>query len=377
MRRALFLTLLFGSTFSSFTVFGKTHPQVGGFAFSAEWLYMLNAIDIPFYVQDGQNPDSPEVSENFTPNGSRRANDQNWNSGYRLEGVFQFCDADYLTLRWTQFPEFSDSDSDTSQSSLIAAATGAPDNALAGTFFPPFLESAGSLAMDIKQKFSYYSIELLYGREIYNCCPFYFTVDAGIQYAFLRFREKTALSGAVEGSTAVTDLSQVASEQLGTLVQASLFNESKREGAGPELGFEMEYDVSSCFSAVMRGWGALLITRKHTECTIMQMSGAEAASGPSAVGNIMNAALEDDEGYWLLTPAADLRAGLNFDWCYEFGCNCPYLINLNLEVGYEVLAYFKSIDRIHYTNAIDSGNSFNEYSDFILHGPYLQLGVTF
>lgn len=379
MRRALFLTILSISTLTSIGAFGRTHPPVGGFSISGEWLYMYDANNIPFFVVNGTSPGggstylADQLTANaaalpFDPDGSRVANDQNWHSGYRLEGIYRFCDADYLAFRWTQFPEFSNSKDERANPSALAAAGAAEENALGGVFTFPAFSTAGFVESDFEQRFSFYYLELLYERDIYTCCPFYLTVNGGFQYARLRFKESINFNGSNTNVTAQS-----------FLLQNTMFTHSKREGVGPEVGFEMEYDVTPCFSAVMRGWGALLVARKHTETEMVAgtTSGMPFGSTTSVASTSLETIDEHDEGYWLLTPAADLRIGLDFDWCWTFGCDCPTAFNFNIEAGYEVIAYFRALDRIHNVSDVDTGNSFNEYSNFMLHGPYLQLGVSF
>ncbi len=94
--------------------------------------------------------------------------------------------------------------------------------------------------------------------------------------------------------------------------------------------------------------------------------------------------LEDtaNDALWRVVPAVNLRFGL----FYEKRCSC---LGWNLEVGYEVLTYVKSISTIAFTNG-DSGTaapvvlpttntsfSIDQYSDVSLHGPYVALAITF
>lgn len=316
----------------SFELFASTHPKRGCFAFDAEYLYMLNCTDQPYFAQKSSNfPSGGPVAS-----GERFADSQKWHSGYRLEGIYGLCPGE-LHLRWTHFPTFVES-RNLAASSLVFAGNSGLTNVF-GTLqvIDTFLSNA-----NIRNKFDFYSLEGLFEYPLVNCSPVSFWLEGGIHYAHIGSDERVIY--------------------LNTLIDASIDTTflSKRDAIGLEMGFDFEWNFLSALSFNMRAAGSLLTSRKHSSLKELD---SDLNTGILPIST-------HDGRYWVVFPAADLRAG----FCY---CRCLARGLLNLEVGYEFLSYFHSIDRILSHPDADLFGSQNKYRDFTLQGLYVRAGYAF
>ncbi len=312
IRRASLLILLSVSSFA----FGTVNPSCSGFEFSAEWLYMQNVENRPYYAEQ-LNPDTG------TGSGRRFANQQGWHSGYRLDGIYKPCTTSAWDLRWTHFPELSNS---------ASTPTFATDSLIA--ILLPFSQNNVVNFAQVKDSFKYHSLELSYAQALFGCDPFVFWLEGGIHYANIRFHEN-ALYTATDGS----------------FLDLQYF--TKFVGVGPEVGMTFEYKLCTCLTAEMRAQAGLLASRKHDSFDI------------NAAGSFVGGVL-DVEPFWGITPVFNIRLGLNYAYPCQFYC-------LNIELGYEFLSYPHALERIEDVDTYQLSSSI----DFKLHGPYVLLGVCF
>ncbi len=318
MKKLLVALLLFSMS----SVFAYTDPEPGGYGISAEWLYMLNSIDQPYFILDSNT--------NFL--GENKANDQSWHSGYRIEGKYQFCNCENdLRVRWTHFPEFNDSKS-------VSGFTNGQS-----IFVPPNTGSGNYTSSTLSQKTELYYLDVLLGQKAIDRCRFHLALQGGVQYAHIDFKEKQTLSG-----------------------NPTLLNtHSELRGIGPAVGAEFDYCLSDCLSVVGRAQATMLASRRKASLN------DTASTNPYDVKN---------EPYWRFIPASDLRFGLSYEKPMRsnscFGC-CFGNYTFDLELGYEFITYYNGVERILYVDDAAEGTCFNEMMNLTLHGPYVHLGVKF
>lgn len=323
MKKAILMTL--GVMLLSLTTLNAyTKPCAGEFGLAAEWLYMLSAYDQPYFVIDSRDPPGE------SPVGERKANEQDWQSGYRIEALYAFCNGmNDVRLRWTHFPSFSEE----------KGVTGAH---LFGVFIPPDEARTNfSGTVRLTDTFDFYFFDLLFGQSILSCGPFDLEFLGGLQYGYLDLREKM------------------------TYLDYVLTSHSQLWGIGPEIGYEFSYGLTQCFTLTGRGNVTLLISEREAS---FQDSDTELA--------VCNAS------YWTMIPTTDLRFGVHFVREFDLGClpvfNCFCgCINLDFEIGYEVISYFNGVERIFFVDDVTEGSSMDELMNFTLHGPYFHLGFTF
>lgn len=308
----------------------------GEWEFAGEWLYFLNGVDQPYYVQESI------ITSGFlaTVATDRHASKQKWHSGYRVEGVYSFCSTQNdIRFRWTSLPEFSDSESFEISGGFLGAG-------VLPTIGLPVIDQSISLNnASIRNQYSAYSAELLFDQQICLDAPFTFAIEAGLQYAYIHM---------------VQDIVYTISS--GNLY-ATKFT-SKRYGIGPEIGFVFSSPICNNFHFRMRGDASLLIAKKRlnyfSRAVVGDSSGSEEAK---------------DDTYWIFMPYVDLRLGLAYARAFN-PCGCHF--NMVLEGGYEVMNYFNGVDNTYtfsYSNFPQS--SLNNYMSFMQHGPYLRLAINF
>lgn len=322
MKKILFSLLLLCAALPAQAM---THPEQGQFGFYAEWLYMSHSIDNPYFVINNSTVTA-------LPVGTRQANNQNWKSGYRVEGIWAFCDRpNDLRVRWTHFPTFHDTRS-------------ISDAILFGTLNDPNTVTEGSGTASINDRYNVWTLDVLLGQKAIYCGPFALDLQAGLQYANVSWRETVDYPFALGGD---------------------VLARSKIWGIGPEIGMDFSYALFNCFEFTGRASAGLLVSKRDVSW----------ANGSSAID-------VNNSKYWGVMPTTNLRFGLAYHYPLNCGsCGnwfaCLGNLDLDIEIGYEVMTYYKGVDRIRFVNNVSQGVSFDELMDLTLHGPYLHLGVAF
>lgn len=297
---------------------------------NVEWLYLLNAIDQPYFAQEGLATELIGLD--------RHATEQHWHSAYRVEGVYSYCNQENgVRLRWTHLPQFSET-GQFIEPSQVMDTIGLPTLVELASFYN---------AAYVHNSFYFYSAELLFEQQFCPCAPFSFVLEGGVQFARIHMEQDIQYIGDISNRNRRTTRFQ-----------------SDRYGVGPEIGFQFAYPFCGCFNWLVRGNSSLLVAKKKTKYATQYINGSTNVRGNGK-----------DDGYWILMPYIDLRTGLsylrNVNWC-----SCAF--SLGLEVGYEVFDYFKGVDNV-YTFQLNRfpSSSINNYMSFMQHGPYVRLGVTF
>lgn len=304
----------------------------GGWTLGVEWLYFLNAIDQPYVATDYVTISAANVA-----GGERYPNNQEWHSGYRIEGVYTFCNcSNDFTIRWTQLPQFSES---LHKNGNIFQTMGFP---LANNTLPVTVSNHNS--------YSFYSLEFLLGQRLCPCAPFLLELEGGLQYAHIWFRQD------IQYNTDATLFDQASYK-------------SQRYGIGPEIGLSFTYPFCGCFGFVARGYGSLLATKKESRIAYVSVLSRDS-------GNVTFSQRVKDGNYWFIMPYFDLRMGLSYARAVN-PCGC--CMQLCLEAGYEMMDYFKGIDTTLFVNSSPGRNvgSWSQYSSFMQHGPYVRLAASF
>ena len=301
--------------------------------FSGEWLYMLASMEQPEFVIDsavGSIADGPRV-----------ANDQSWHSGYRAEVVWGFCDClNELSVRWTRFPGFTEKKKVVGQNQF--PILNHPRDAI---------ENEPGTA-EIGDHYSFYFLDALFSREVISCPRLSVAVQVGAQYSYLSLREDVFYNDDFEAGGIVRFIEI----------------RSRLKGIGPELGLQGQYrfcDFLALTGRINNGW---LVSNFD--------SSFEDISIPAAWGTNGIVAQVKNSDYWRVIPTLDLRFGLNYS---ALSCPCPWINRLKLEIeaGYEIITFFKGIDRIYFMDRKAYGVSIDELITFTMHGPYVHLGVIF
>jgi hypothetical protein len=338
--RTLFFGVLF--TLLSTHVFGHLIPAPNAFAFEADYLYFFNSTGP---INFAQKVSSVALAGGILlPTDKRYSNKQEWHSGFRLHGAYGFCD-DWgaIHVRWTSVPRFKESRtvvggplSGTTITDLVVLAPLVP------------LGNTNVLYATLTDHYWFDSVDSYYELPFYHACGAIFALQAGFQYSHIRLKDELLY--------AATDSTVAAA------VTTTFFYEFdiKRDAFGPELGIVMDYAIWKGLSVDVNAIGSLLTAEKRTK---LFLDGSPLIS---------------DESTWILIPAVDLSAGINY--LYPCSCFC-----LNFGVGYEFMTYFNALDRFHslfvddefFHGAAAPIENRSEFFNFILHGLYVQAAILF
>lgn len=305
---------------------GYGHDSKQQFEISAEYLWMIYAIDQPNYA----------IVSNTTlfPNGPRKALKQNWHSGYRVKAAYYLPnEIDRIRASWTDFNSFS-----------------AYSEARGTVVMPILVQPSFSLALtrgSLRNTFNFHYLDILFGRPVYSYKCLQLSLEAGVQYLQLQMKEFALYTDDF------------------TIVR----NSSKASGIGPELCFSFEGSLAKHLSIVGSLSGAFVISKTKAQAF-------------NSIEIFLARFTSQNDPYWLATPTLNARIGLKYaSSTLQFDFLRWFPFAFYIEGGYEFINVHKGVNRIYFVDgaAVSSteAHSLNEYMDFTLHGPYVQSGIKF
>lgn len=314
--------------FSTGSLCANIHPAPGSFGVTGEYLYLLPTFDDTYFV-------TKSGATSTFPTGERHHNDFNFNSGYRITGVYAFCGCECpreLIVSWAQLDA---KQSKTVSGSFLWGTLGRAD------FASSFENYAGTAKSTLKA--DYDRLDGFFSQQVYNCCDLDIRLLGGFEYADLQLKEKYTY---VNGQT------------VGTIHQ-----KAKTWGIGPELGASFNYQIcqfTDCLPGTLSlnvvTTGSLLVSESKTKDNNV-LAGADVLS-------------VHDEKTWRVVPALHTRVGLNYDTCV-----CAY--DTSVEVGYEFNSYYRGQARTVYPDDVADGLCQTQYYNFDVQGMYVAVSVGF
>ena len=327
----------------------STRPEPGKFGLKGEWIYFYPSIDDSYFALQG----TPSPSLGVTlPIGQKFNNNFNFTSGYRVEGIYAFCNClNDVRVRWTQLCKTSHSKTITEDDPDVIYPSELPPSLHIAPYY------SGTASSDVSTDF--YAVEALIGQVFYDCNPFMFEAEAGIHYGHVKYSESLSYFDTV-GNEAYPSFSDC------------------MNGIGPELTLDSDYALynSECdcpgtlyFTTSLRG--ALLVS--HSKANFFTNGQISDSDSPT----LYTLADINDEKSWRVVPWWDMRLGLNYT--SNFDC-----FAVSIEAGYEAGCYIKAISKERFCSGTFGlsptggvGYSFNEFQDFTYHGPYVSAEVMF
>jgi len=339
MRLVRFVWVFFFSISS--TVCASVAPENERWHIQGEYLYLLPSISQTAYAIQKVAPFLP------IPAGERFTNDPDFQSAYRIEGIYNFCNCwSDFRFQWTHLPKFHQTDSvarSAGARGLLMAIQGYPLSQIGAFFFT----NASS-----KISFEYHAVDALAGFYGIQNRTFRTLLQLGLQYANFCFEE---------------DLTYTSTDPVSFLSLVHLKNSSDLWGIGPELGFKVDYGIPYCqtlfhipsaLSLVAKARGALLVSHYNNVRFDYDTLGTPGLQ----LVNVKN------PSRWDVIPFWDIRIGLNYALTFE--CLCTHL-----EVGYEMFSYRNVISRIQFP--FITPLNFTLESNVSFQGPYAALGCSF
>lgn len=326
-RLCLYSTLLAAATGS---VFATSHPRPGSWVFDAEYLYLNPSMDDTFFALD-----APLIG-----GGTKYNNDFNFHSGFRVGAIWALCNCN--TELEVYYSYLKSHDSRTIDGTLLSPVVGGP---LFVTAVGLFAGTATSDLNDLYQRGDFF----VSTSVAPNCCVD-FRVLAGVEFAYHRINENFTYT------------------TVGGVELGNFFHRSRIKGAGPQLGFEVDFPLwtmSSCYP------GTLSLDFVSTASLLASRS--EERSSATTVAGVLLLDVADNRA-WRVIPAFHNRVGLNYStWFDCFG--------VSLEIGYQIDTYVRAITREIMDPVVTTpgtiGAATTNYLNYSLQGLYVAGNVTF
>jgi len=332
MRKFYLSLFVLCCTFSS--LFATVRPNQGEFALTGEWLYLYPVIDNGYYAVSAN-------TNNFRANnsiGDREANNLCYDSGFRVEAMYAFCDCcSDIRVSYTGFcsdhKETLSSDFlfPTNGDFLIAADEGST---------PP--QGFTNATASSKIKFEFDRVEALFGVRFWQCCGLSVVLEGGLQYADFEVRETDRYQGTV--NAVVRDI--------------YVIRKATYWGVGPQLGLDFNYCLCGGLSFVGNVNWAILVGENSNDFFQQFPDPADATITNSI----------DNETICRIVPTTQIRVGFDYRFC----CCWDWAIG----AGYEFISNPRTLDSIVFTE-LNNLQSVDNYSNTDLHGPYVSLTATF
>lgn len=308
----------------------------GYFAIRGELLYFSPSYEETYFVINKSDRDG---MGNLTPAGKRIHNPVGYNFGFRLTGLYEFCDPCFdIKLRWTHI--YSTNKKIVTNYDHIPQLWPIDINPNQPIIPEPFIGTSTSLIGIMHQKG-----ECLLGEGIgrLHCCHFF--LREGIEWSYIRYHE---------GVEYIV--------QNGPTQKIEFHAHTK--GLGPQFGVLALCEPWTFFSWYPRNLSVKFLT---TASFIVANSKAKVKE----TNDIFDALFKVTQcSFWKLVP----------EWSLSFGLNYLYSrcsLATSIEIGYEMTTYFRGISKLIFVDRAHPGASFNQYCDFYVHGLYLALSIYF
>lgn len=312
------------------TLLAYTHPCPGGWAVDAQFLYLLPSLDDTYFVT---------VSPTATtfPNGERENNDLGFQPGFRVGGVYSFCDCDWELFGY--YTRLRATESVTITGDHLWATTGV------GELVRDFANFRGSASSE--QEFFYQRADGMVEKKVYCCCGLDLYLQGGLEYAYLKAHENL----------------QYNAPNLETPNFGNVNRKSRTWGLGPQAGLEFDYDICQTTCCLT---GVLSLTGAVSGSLLASKSFDNVVNTTIVQGQLINVL---DHDTWRVIPAWHARIGLNYETCFR-------CLNASVEVGYEFNSYVRGWSRTIYPERT-SAHCFTDYYNLDLQGLYVSTTVSF
>lgn len=342
------------------SLLANSHPNPGQWQISADYLLLKPSVGDTFFVLDADE----SITDERLLSGTRKNNDFDYHSGFRVGGVYAFCECGReirVSYTYLDARHHRELESDSHEGNRLWAGTGSNEFT---NFFENYLGEAES-----RNNINYQDFDIVFAQQVYNCCGLDFYVRVGLETAYISNGERyefESISSVVDGNTTTV------TERFGDIKR-----HSKTWGIGPQIGFGFDYDLYTCCSSCMPGTLSINVlstagllanqfrVRNHED--IDQVVTTTAGTAVTVVETDPVHRDIPNQHNWRVIPAFHTKIGLN----YQSNCSCG---EFGLEIGYEFNSFINSISR---PSHFEGANGFNRYDDFHAHGLYVSANVRF
>jgi hypothetical protein len=297
-------------------------------------LYIVPSFDEIYFVINGAGSDG---NGNPTPKGYRINNPGSFTPGFRLDGRIHFNPCFNCGVRWSHL--FS-----TTQESVTNKKS--PPQLWPTENIPslPSVPSPFSGRASSRIGIMYNKAEILCDEEIchFGCC--HLTLREAIEWSYIRYHETVKYCPI-------------------TSPPETIQYHAHTKGIGPQFGlilFSLPGETLTwfpqCLGFRVMSTASLIVANSKAKLVSEDLLGA------------INPVTQ--LSFWKLLPEWNITFGINYNYCYS-------CFALNFEIGYEMTTYVRGISKLIFDDATDPGHSFNQYSDFYLHGAFLSCRLFF
>lgn len=303
----------------------------GQIAVRGELLYLAPSFDETYFVINGSGEDG---LGNPAPRGKRINNPVGYNFGFRLEGIYDFPHSCVdFRLRWTHL--FATSRETVTNHDLIPQLWPTENVPGRTNILEPFSGQASSHIGLMYQKG-----EVLFDEKLCNLACCHFLIREGIEWSYIRYHEKVdyiSLAGAHE--------------------RVEFHGHTK--GLGPQLGLIAFCEPCQCIC-----WFPKNLSFKFMTTASLIAANSKAKLATIDVLNAVNKVTQSS--FWRFVPELHYSVGINYGFCH-----------IAFELGYEVTTYFRGTSKLIFDEADHKGHSFNQYSDFYVHGLFFACSLIY
>lgn len=321
-------------TFSALPLKGWMQCQPGCFHVQGEFLYWTPSYDETYFVINGSGIDGLGAP---TPNGKKVNNPVGFGKGFRLEGVYRYNNSCFdIGLRWTHLRVLSRK---TVSNQEIPAQLWPTESIPNLPGVPtPFSGAATSRINVMHQKG-----EAFFEEELGCNFGCRFILREAVEWSYIRYQETVNYNAAA------------AAEQMSF--------HAHTKGIGPQLGIIALFEPWNLTSWCPRD----LAFKVLTSGSLIVANAKSKVTGADTFG-FQNKITQNS--FWKLVPEWTIEAAFRYVRCC---CSFP----VSIEVGYAFTTYIRGISKLIFYEASNPGLSFNQYSDFYVHGLYASLGFGF
>lgn len=304
-------------------------------AIQGSLLYFAPSYDETYFVINGSGVDG---AGNPTPNGKKINNAVGHNLGFRLEGIYEFCDrcVDFR-LRWTHVYA-------TSEKNVIQRSTPAqlwPTETIPSQ--PNVPEPYSGIASS-HIGVMYQKGECLLDEKIWDLCGWQFGLREGVEWSYLRYHETVDYK-----DNAAT--------------QEKIQYHAHTKGLGPQIGVSV-----LCAPEAFFAWYPRNLLFKFMTTASLIVANSKAKIKMTDILSAYNSVTQSS--IWRFVPEWHLNFGINYLGRF-LSCRT------NFEIGYEITTYYRGTSKLIFDDPSSPGHSFNQYSDFYVHGLYLSSSFIF
>ncbi len=304
-----------------------------GLSINGTLLYFTPSYDETYFVINGSGFDG---NGNLMPAGKRINNPVGFTPGFRLDGSYWFNRCFHFGFRWTHL--FATSEEKVVKLNVIPQLWPTESIPSQLNVPSPFSGEASSRIAVMYQKG-----EVLFDEWLWSLYGCRFALREAIEWSYIRYHETV--------------------KYVATNAAEKLSYHAHTKGIGPQLGVITLWLPSDIYTWFPKSWALRLMT---TGSLIVANSKPKITTHDTH--NVEHYVTQSS--FWRVVPEWNLTFGINY-------LKRSLCMMIDIELGYEITTYIRGASKLIFDEASVPGHSFNQYSDFYVHGAFLSCTILF